>query len=240
MTADRADAPRRGGLEITLFRIVALLIVVCLALAVVIVVTVRRIEAAGPRTSIERELRLAEDELKVKPQDADALFRLGRAQLAAGRTSRAIGTLEKAAAKSDKDAFPWVFLGDAYMERGDAASAAEAYQKGIEAADSKQAELLREYKSKGIRMTSVRDEGRDSALYGLANAKYTLGDLDAAKSTVKSLLEGAADAQGWYLLGQIEEKQGRGDEALAAYEKAVELVPDDEVFAAAVKRMKSK
>ena len=62
-----------------------------------------------------------------------------------------------------------------------------------------------------------------------AMCEYYLGDAETATADLEALTTDDPEyATGWYDLGLLYEGQGQSDEALAAYQKAVELDPDDE------------
>ena len=62
-----------------------------------------------------------------------------------------------------------------------------------------------------------------------AMCEYYLGDTEAATADLEAVTTDAPEyAPAWYDLGILYEGQGLSDEALAAYQKAVELDPDDE------------
>lgn len=62
-----------------------------------------------------------------------------------------------------------------------------------------------------------------------AMCEYYLGDTEAATADLEAVTTDDPEyAPAWYDLGTLYEGQGLSDEALAAYQKAVELDPDDE------------
>ena len=62
-----------------------------------------------------------------------------------------------------------------------------------------------------------------------AMCEYYLGDAETATADLESLTTDDPEfATGWYDLGTLYEAQGRTDDALAAYGKAVELDPENE------------
>ena len=62
-----------------------------------------------------------------------------------------------------------------------------------------------------------------------AMCEYYLGDAETATADLESLtMDDPEFATGWYDLGTLYEAQGRTDDALAAYGKAVELDPENE------------
>ena len=59
--------------------------------------------------------------------------------------------------------------------------------------------------------------------------EYYLGDAETATADLEAVTTDDPEyALAWYDLGLLREAQGLSDEALAAYQKAVELDPDDE------------
>ncbi|HOO26829.1 MAG TPA: tetratricopeptide repeat protein, partial [Lachnospiraceae bacterium] len=64
--------------------------------------------------------------------------------------------------------------------------------------------------------------------YYLAVAEYKNGDLDAAYDTYSSILSmNEKDADAWYLRGKVQLAQGEKDAAVADFEQAVELEPEN-------------
>ena len=62
-----------------------------------------------------------------------------------------------------------------------------------------------------------------------AMCEYYLGDTEAATTDLEAVTEDYPEyAPAWYDLGMLYESQDQTEEALAAYQKAVELDPDDE------------
>lgn len=62
-----------------------------------------------------------------------------------------------------------------------------------------------------------------------AMCEYYLGDVETATADLEAVTTDDPEyALAWYDLGLLRETQGLSDEALAAYQKAVELDPDDE------------
>lgn len=62
-----------------------------------------------------------------------------------------------------------------------------------------------------------------------AMCEYYLGDTETATADLEALTTDDPEfATGWYDLGMLYEGQGRSDDALAAYGKAVELDPENE------------
>lgn len=65
-----------------------------------------------------------------------------------------------------------------------------------------------------------------------AMCSYQLGDTESARADLEAVTESSPDyAPAWADLGMILEGEGATDDAVAAYQKAVELDPDDEAGA---------
>ncbi|HVX67966.1 MAG TPA: tetratricopeptide repeat protein [Bryobacteraceae bacterium] len=79
------------------------------------------------------------------------------------------------------------------------------------------------------RMRAALPESYETA-YNLALAYYRAGRYEPAAGCLRQWLEPARKAEPWNLLGAIEEKRGRGVEALAAYRKAAQLEPGNEDY----------
>ena len=75
----------------------------------------------------------------------------------------------------------------------------------------------------------LEHEDSSSVRVSRALCLYYQGKTDEAATALKEVTTDYPDyAPGWYSLGALYEGQGKTDEAKAAYEKAVELDPDDE------------
>ena len=78
-------------------------------------------------------------------------------------------------------------------------------------------------------LASENPESEDSARVSRAMCLYYQGSVDDAIEALEGVTKDSPDyATGWADLGLVYESQGRSDDAIAAYEKAVELDPNDE------------
>lgn len=83
------------------------------------------------------------------------------------------------------------------------------------------------YYDRYLELESTAEASTERAL-----CEYYLGDTDAATSDLEAVTQSWPEyAPAWADLGMLYEVAGRTDEATAAYEKAVELDPDDEAGA---------
>src|SRR5437016_2439028 len=108
----------------------------------------------GQRQKTKLELR---EVLRLDPQNTEAVDRLARLLLAEGQIDEGINVLEQGARAQQLPESLLVLRGDAYLKKGNAASAAESYQLALD----------------------QRNENTDAVL-GLAQAAQLKGDVDTA------------------------------------------------------------
>lgn len=143
--------------------------------------------------------------LEEKPDAVPALTGLGRALLAAGKAADAIAPLEKATDAAPKDAAAWCAYGRALAAAGKKADAEKALAK------------------------AWKLEKKDP-LVGRAFVEFLVAEdrLPEAETVAKGLAKARPKhPMGWFLCGYVLDRDGRSDEAIAMYEKAIER---DETF----------
>ncbi|NQT89611.1 tetratricopeptide repeat protein [bacterium] len=163
-------------------------------------------EAHGASVAHRREIESLVIELMENPTiDGESLSETD-ATLAVGVGLWALGRLEEAIARLATLGTPEgeAFLGQCYLEAGFYSRAAEAFERT----------------SKGC--AAVK---RFAAL-GHAEATLKSGNPTAAATAIRAILKGRPDdARAHYLLGYCHDQNGRYEDAVAAYETALEAVP---------------
>ena len=133
------------------------------------------------------------------------LANLAEVQLRRGKLDEAAAALDRAEAAAGTTASTARLRGDLAMRAGHHADAARAYQDAIALGDR-----------------------RTWTLVQLGKARLELGDLEGARGAAAQAVEReAVSAPAWVLLGDVERREGRLEEAEAMYAKAVEHAPDD-------------
>lgn len=155
----------------------------------------RLAESRGDFALAVRQYRLA---LEGKPDDPEALFRLG-VVMSKQRDPQAVDTWKRYVSVTDGSATGWANLGFCYELLGEHAEAEAAYQKGIE----------RDPKNVSCRVN-----------YGMLLAAR--GFVEGAAQQMNQVLP---PAQSWYNIAAVCATQGKRDEAIAAYVKALEYDP---------------
>jgi tetratricopeptide (TPR) repeat protein len=197
--------------------------------------TAHQCEAAGDRAAAERTYR---ELLAARPDDAEALSRLGALLGLQGRATEAVPLLERAAALKPA---PSVLsdLGNAYWLAGRAGDAERLYRRALEADEG----------AAGARMNLgllYRDQWRRADALAAFQQAYAREPLRPAllKNLVEVLLEagrageaevlcreaagrGRADAELAYATGRALRELWRAPEALEYYERARRYRPDD-------------
>ena len=142
--------------------------------------------------------------LGAQPHPA-ALAQLADVQLRRGRFEEAAAALDRAEADAGTTAFTARLRGDLAYREGRFADAARCYQDA----------------------GALGDRGTWT-LVQLGRARLRLGDLPGARGAAAQAVE-RDDAAGpaWTLLGDIERREDRLDEAEAMYARAIERSPDD-------------
>jgi tetratricopeptide (TPR) repeat protein len=202
----------------------------------------RRKDAAGALAHAQKMLDLASE-------SAEALTRLGQAQLLAGDAAAAIATLVRAVELEPKSGKALYQLGRAHQRAGHAREAAELFGKVL-------ARDPRNFLAHGALGELLLGEGKSDeaarhceaalatnpehllALWSLARIELGRGQTERARERCMKVLEIAADEGGaHFVLGLMAEQAGRGEDARRRYELAVRFEPDVAEFRAALARV---
>ncbi len=154
--------------------------------------------------NFEELVDLCERAVTAQPDDVSLLVTLGDSCLKAGKIDRAIEVFEKLA-RTDPDA-PSIFcaLGDAYIASGDFTRGEGAYE----------------------RAAALEPLDASSFYFRMANAYLGMDIFDHAERAVrKSLALNPHSPLYFCALGDTLIKQGRFDEGVSAYDKAIDLDP---------------
>jgi eukaryotic-like serine/threonine-protein kinase len=160
--------------------------------------------SSGRRAEAIAELKRA---LEIAPNSDEAYRRLGSAYLGSGRSTEALQSLQHAV---DINPYYWVnyiALGNAHYQLGDYGKAAEAYRRVIEL-----------------------DPNNPSAHNNLGAVLLQSGKFSEAVEPLKKALQFSADGQAYSNLGVAYFYLKQYDQAISAYQKAVELVPNSDMF----------
>lgn len=205
----------------------------------------RRRDAAGAEAVARAMLARA-------PDDAEALLRLGQAQIAAGEPAAAIATLERAAAakprgaKAAKVSFQ---LGRAKQRLGRLDEARALFELVLAndpanfLANSALGEVLVEQGEPALAAarfeTALASNPENlAALWNLALLALVRDETTRARVLCARALEIAADESGaHYVLGRLAEREGRREDARRRYELAARFEPDERAFAEALARL---
>jgi tetratricopeptide (TPR) repeat protein len=156
----------------------------------------------GRAAEAEHEFIAAQE---IAPDDGANLYNLGLVHIQMGRTREALGEIKRALAMlPDAPAGAYVDLAKLADQAGDSADRDAALQH---------AESL--------------PGGIAAAEFGRAQIKYLHNDFSGAESLVRDAIAkepGVPDE--WTLLGMSLARQGRAQEALAAYQQSLRLKPD--------------
>ena len=152
------------------------------------------------------------DYLQLRPQSATARLFLGRSYLAAGMPRRAIPSLEVASKRRPNDASVCAMLALAFLKIKKSAKAVELFERAVNLAPQDK-RIYRAY----INALLIR---------GIRTART--GDSTLATQMLHFAVENGADAVLPRLeLGRIYKDSGDLQSALAQYDRAIELSPDD-------------
>jgi tetratricopeptide (TPR) repeat protein len=145
---------------------------------------------------------ICENVVTAQPDDIAFLNDLGDAYLKADRADKAIEVYKKMTEMEPDASAAYCNLGNARIAKGDFDGAEEAYKKAVEI-----------------------DPTEAGSFYNrLANVYLDARHYDKAETAYKKCLENRCDEPMYHCgLGDILVKQGKIDEALDAYEKAVQL-----------------
>jgi serine/threonine-protein kinase len=160
--------------------------------------------ASGRTAEAIAELKRA---LEVSPSSDEAYGRLGSAYLGSGRSSEGIQALKKAVEINPYYWMNYNNLGNAYYQLGDFTNAAECYRKVIEL-----------------------DPNNPYAYNNLGAVLLQSGRFQEAVEPLQKSLQFSADGQAYSNLGIAYFYLRQYDKAISTYEKAVQLVPNSDMF----------
>jgi Flp pilus assembly protein TadD len=156
----------------------------------------------GRAAEAEREFIAAQE---IAPDDGANLYNLGLVHIQMGRTREAVGEIKRALAMlPDAPAGAYIELAKFADQAGDS--------------DTRDAAL---------QQAETRPGGDSAAQFGRAQIKFLHNDFTGAESMAReAIAKDPSDADEWTLLGMSLARQGRAEEALAAYQQSLRLKPD--------------
>jgi serine/threonine protein kinase/WD40 repeat protein/tetratricopeptide (TPR) repeat protein len=165
-------------------------------------------ELRDPKRAIEH----AHKAIALSPEQADYWNTLGAAQYRAGNWNEAIAALQKHRELRNNDA-EWtnpLFLAMTHWQLGNKDEAVQWYNRSVDWMEKKQAnsELMRRLRAETAALLNIED--------GTQKKAFELDPKDAAPA--------------YHNLGLVLAKQGRLDEAIATYEKAIKLGPKVAIY----------
>lgn len=187
---------------------------------------------------IDRALSCYDRLIAFAPDDPKAIKSKADLLLASGRYQEAVDYLDGFRARKDGSLLQR--LGDAYRGLGKEAEAIEAYNAALESEPNRPTALV----SKG---DALLDAGRiDDAIGAFEDAMglepdgfnaidwkirgdrfFTSGDFATARRLYERAIEVEPGASTWRQLGLADQREGRLEEALEAYQAGLKLTPDD-------------
>jgi tetratricopeptide (TPR) repeat protein len=149
-------------------------------------------------------------------------YYLARIYLDQGDTDAAIEELQQALAIDRVDADAWYLLGQTYLQVDDLDGAIDAFSRAVtfvpnfrEAYEG----LARAYEERGMEAEH---------LYALGMVAYAQGDYAEAERTLEAALEASSDLVVAHVgLGLVRESRGERDLAIASYQEALRLDPEN-------------
>jgi tetratricopeptide (TPR) repeat protein len=145
--------------------------------------------------------------VQLKPDSAAARTNLGAVLMQSGKSALAGEQFRKALQLEPQSFDANHNLGEFYIKSGNVADALPLLQKAAQI-----------------------DPGSSDNSYDLAMADYVVGQLDAARALVESLVRRHDAAELHNLLGQIDEKDGKFVDAANEYQTALHMDPSEENF----------
>jgi tetratricopeptide (TPR) repeat protein len=213
-----------------------------------------RFRDAGNDADLEQSLKTAEQSLHAVPADVNpaGLAARARTSLLLHQFAQARDDAQKLLALQSNRRYPLEILGDALLELGEVAEAAEIYQKMANFPDTDpdagtEVRLARLALARGQReeakkhfaaAVELAKQSRDErilpwALVQAGQFAFSSGDWAAAEADYLAALK--ARPQDWPAqdhLAELRAAQGRFDESISLYTKLVDRVPRPELFQA--------
>ena len=157
---------------------------------------------------IDEALTYFQKMLKIKPDDANALYNLGNALLQKGRVEEAITHYQEALQIEPDDAAIHGNLGNALLQKGKVDEAITQFQRVLQ---------INPHDAK--------------AHYRLGITLFQKGRVDEAIDHYQKALQiEPEDAEGHGNLGNALQQKGQGDEAITQYQKALQIQPANPEF----------
>ncbi len=169
-------------------------------------------------------------------QDAASYLQIAARFLQSGDLDRASAILEEAVASGQTSVEVWHTLADAYRLQGRLAAAVEAAEAALALdpsfapghvlmGDIFRAQGWLQAAHESYREAIRLDPAAPAARYRLVTCLAELGQLRAAERECRGFLAAQETARLYLVLGDVLERQERSQEAMAAYDRAVELEP---------------
>lgn len=150
-----------------------------------------------------------------------AYYYLGTAYRELGRYQDAIDAVNEALLINKTDADAWYLLGEAYRDHEDYAPAIDSYKQALR--------FVPEFKEvyRGLAVCYEKSGENELRAYALAMVDYCSGLTDSAIRQLEEIDTTDREFAEIYLgLGMAYEKTGEYENALAAYEQALQIQPD--------------
>lgn len=154
------------------------------------------------QNDLARASAILENGLDQAGESVDLLAALADVQLQRGHANQAAMAAERALALDPEFVPAHVLLGDIYREMGWLEMAADSYRRAL-----------------------ALDPAADKARYRLVQCLAGAGLLRAAEQECREFLAAVETVRMYLTLGEVLEKSQRPQEALAAYDRALELEP---------------
>lgn len=192
---------------------------------------------------VDAAAALIQQAVTVRQPFADAEANLGTVLMALGRLDEALETLKKAVAHAPENAAMHFNLGNVFSERKDWAEAKTAYKTAVSLTPD-QAQAWCQLGLACAQMDDIHgaqnayektlslEPQHAQALYNLANIHRDSGHLGEAEALLRHALNARKDyAKAWNSLGTLLGDMARSDEAMEAFDLAVDYAPESAAYA---------
>ncbi len=166
-----------------------------------------RRESLPPKTRLELDLKVLQEDIKLHPSDPQDLYMLAETQMKLGHREEAIGALSQLEQVSGRDLRTELGIG-VFLAR---------YRLYREAMPHFEVAL-------------ADDPTSDEAHYDLADDYFHVRDYSRAFEVLQQVSTAARDDSYLFLLGDVEARIGRVDEAREIFRHAVEMNPDNDQY----------